>query len=69
MLACRLQLDAQRQRAHMTVDTSALMSQNSDSLPPTALSAVEHSQTIPSASIARRVLVVEGDSALRDFDS
>jgi CheY-like chemotaxis protein len=66
-LAQRLQTDAEQKESRMTVETSTPTVFNSDSLAPTALGAGERSQTLPSASVARRVLVLEDDPALRDL--
>ncbi len=51
----------------MTTNASTPNVSNADSLVPAALGAGERSSTIPSATRARRVLVVEDDPALRDL--
>ncbi len=51
----------------MPTETSSATLTHTDSIIPCALGMVERSQTIPCAGVARRVMVVEADPALRNL--
>lgn len=51
----------------MTVETATPTLSNAEPVMPAALGVAERSPTVPSAGVARRILVVEDDPALRDL--